>query len=236
METHRAWDATEQLWKVPVSYADPIDAAAHCLEITSQPTVHAIDNAHWADIELLRALSADVQHGGFPLVVLLISGRAGFHHSGSTQLRFAGGCPVLLHCAAGKDRTGVACRGTLVANCTRRTGRSRCRLRIDQRTHAGSVGANRAVRSQTGPDATQRPRHFGVYSRRLSRESCRFGTLIQAGCTREYARTAPPTRRSVYRPSGSLRNANVTCSDLRVVQVGGVQHPPTRTAGTATVA
>ncbi|MFC9760200.1 LuxR C-terminal-related transcriptional regulator [Rhodococcus jostii] len=68
----RTWDVTAQLQKMPVSYADPVDAAADYSALASQPTVLVIDDAHWADIESLRALSTAVQHGGCPLVVLLV--------------------------------------------------------------------------------------------------------------------------------------------------------------------
>ncbi|MFD9668891.1 LuxR C-terminal-related transcriptional regulator [Rhodococcus sp. NPDC059968] len=68
----RAWDVTEQLQKMPVSYADPIDAAADYSALACRPTVLVVDDAHWADIESLRALLTAVQHGGCPLVVLLV--------------------------------------------------------------------------------------------------------------------------------------------------------------------
>ncbi|MFD9668582.1 LuxR C-terminal-related transcriptional regulator [Rhodococcus sp. NPDC059968] len=68
----RTWDVTGQLLRAPVSYTDPVDAAASFSALASRPTVLVIDDAHWADIESLRALTVAVQHPGCPLVVLMV--------------------------------------------------------------------------------------------------------------------------------------------------------------------
>ncbi|MFC7448354.1 helix-turn-helix transcriptional regulator [Rhodococcus daqingensis] len=73
-EAHHPYAVAEQLLRGPVQRVDPFEVAPDLLQLCEGTTILAVDDAHWADLESLQALSSAVRraHSHRLLVILIV--------------------------------------------------------------------------------------------------------------------------------------------------------------------